>query len=296
MADPVLSEPRLPPELECIIFEIAALSHPAAIPKLMLIAGRVKHWVEPLLYSVVFLPFDRRKRSDRRVYGFPNVPVDILLTAIENKPPVLLESAVRHLFLDTTSSDLLPSAVNTILAACHHVTNLFVRPEPPTDLSMLGRLLCLQRLAIDISEYFPGTIDLAVFRDITHLDILDSRPRIHDIWTALTPLPRLTHISFNTLSFQTISPSMMRANTQLHCIVLLWRLEDSTMMSLRPHSEDARFVCIDQNNWREDWLRGAHTGEDYWALADAFIAAKHQGKVEQSRFSIRDLDDSWRTR
>ncbi|KAJ6543046.1 hypothetical protein B0H19DRAFT_1172653 [Mycena capillaripes] len=71
MADPVFSEPRLPPELEVLIFETAALSHPAAIPKLMLIAHRVKHWVEPLLYTVVFLPLDRRKRSDGGCAGFP---------------------------------------------------------------------------------------------------------------------------------------------------------------------------------------------------------------------------------
>ncbi|KAJ6543043.1 hypothetical protein B0H19DRAFT_313538 [Mycena capillaripes] len=294
MADPVFSEPRLPPEIEGLIFEIAALSHPASIPKLMLIAQRVKHWVEPLLYNVVYLPFDWRRRSER-VCGFPHVPIDIFLAAIEDKSPAFFESAVRNLFLDTTANDLPQSAVSTILVACPHVTNLFARPEPPTDLSVLGRLSCLRRLAIDISEYFPGSIDLTVFGNLTHMDVLDSKPKMQDIWMALAALPQLTHISFNSLLFRKLGPSTMRANTQLQCIVLWWRLHDYLLDSLRPYSEDARFVWIEQQDWREDWLRGAHTGKDYWALADAFIAAKHQGKVDQSRFSICDLDDSWRT-
>jgi hypothetical protein len=36
--------PALPPELERLIFEIYALAHPRSIPKLMLVAQRVKEW------------------------------------------------------------------------------------------------------------------------------------------------------------------------------------------------------------------------------------------------------------
>jgi hypothetical protein len=42
-------------------------------------------------------------------------------------------------------------------------------------------------------------------------------------------------------------------------------------------------VCIQQDkDFRVDWLRGVHSGEDYWALADAFIAAKRAGRVERT--------------
>ncbi|KAJ7887124.1 hypothetical protein B0H14DRAFT_2696630 [Mycena olivaceomarginata] len=47
--------PKLPPELECTIFEIAALARPKMIPSLILVAHRVKHWVEPLLYRVIMV-------------------------------------------------------------------------------------------------------------------------------------------------------------------------------------------------------------------------------------------------
>jgi hypothetical protein len=36
--------PILPPELEREIFEICAISRPASIPNLMLVAQRVKEW------------------------------------------------------------------------------------------------------------------------------------------------------------------------------------------------------------------------------------------------------------
>ncbi|KAJ6571193.1 hypothetical protein B0H19DRAFT_1372372 [Mycena capillaripes] len=48
-------EPRLLPELEREIFEIAAVSRPMSISTLMLIAGRISDWVEPPLYRVVII-------------------------------------------------------------------------------------------------------------------------------------------------------------------------------------------------------------------------------------------------
>jgi hypothetical protein len=38
------ADPRLPYELERVIFEIAAVSRPTSIPNLMLTAWRVKDW------------------------------------------------------------------------------------------------------------------------------------------------------------------------------------------------------------------------------------------------------------
>ncbi|KAJ6534252.1 hypothetical protein B0H19DRAFT_1185616 [Mycena capillaripes] len=76
-----LSDPRLPPELECRIFEAVALAHPTKIPQLMLVAWRVKEWVEPLLYHVIFLT-DVSRVTYWQSQGFPIVPPDILLAAI----------------------------------------------------------------------------------------------------------------------------------------------------------------------------------------------------------------------
>lgn len=94
------SEPRLPVELEHIILELLVLTHRKEIPRLMLVAWRVKILlyiflvqililvsilrVEPLLYRVIFIarpPF-------RETGGFP--PVDSILAAIAKKALIVL--------------------------------------------------------------------------------------------------------------------------------------------------------------------------------------------------------------
>ncbi|KAF7317625.1 hypothetical protein MKEN_00849900 [Mycena kentingensis (nom. inval.)] len=44
------SDPHLPRELERAIFELAALRRPRSIPVLMLVAWRVKEWLDPVLF------------------------------------------------------------------------------------------------------------------------------------------------------------------------------------------------------------------------------------------------------
>ncbi|KAJ7111094.1 hypothetical protein C8R44DRAFT_883532 [Mycena epipterygia] len=48
-------DPRFAPQLEQIILEFCAADRPAGIPRLMLIAQRVKEWVEAALYRVICL-------------------------------------------------------------------------------------------------------------------------------------------------------------------------------------------------------------------------------------------------
>jgi hypothetical protein len=39
-----MGDPKLPPEIERVIFESVAFSHPVRIPNLMQVAWRVKDW------------------------------------------------------------------------------------------------------------------------------------------------------------------------------------------------------------------------------------------------------------
>ncbi|KAH8829203.1 hypothetical protein DL96DRAFT_1708356 [Flagelloscypha sp. PMI_526] len=50
-----MDEPRLPDELEELIFKILAWSHRPSAPTLILVARHVKHWIQPILYSQIFL-------------------------------------------------------------------------------------------------------------------------------------------------------------------------------------------------------------------------------------------------
>ncbi|KAJ7321089.1 hypothetical protein DFH08DRAFT_889920 [Mycena albidolilacea] len=126
--EPPPSNPRVPADMEREIFEIAALARPTAIPILMLVAKRVKDWVEPLLYRVlvIFIYYRQEMR------GFPVITPEILQRVVATQPPQFLQNHVKHLFL----KDLRSSELETILAACSGVTNLY---SYPAHLGCVGR-------------------------------------------------------------------------------------------------------------------------------------------------------------
>ncbi|KAJ6505163.1 hypothetical protein C8R45DRAFT_545381 [Mycena sanguinolenta] len=111
------SDPRLPPELERRICEIAAVACPIRIPTLMLVARRVRFWVEPLLYRVVFLK-DSTTGQLLRDLNLPAFTAD----ALEQRPPNSFRH-VRHLFID---DDVVKRpTLKSWLLACTGVTNLY---------------------------------------------------------------------------------------------------------------------------------------------------------------------------
>jgi len=301
---PSSSDPKVPPELERLIFEIAALSYPTNIPKFMLIAVRVKHWIEPLLYRVGFLSFFGPDPKPN-VYGVPTCTVHFFLQRIANKPPSFFQSAVKHLFVDYVPASVSISTVNAILAACPRVTDLFVYNRSPT-VEVLAGLKSMRRLAIPVDVFFgQAAIDFTalLFRNITHLYLRGaaSNPDMHLVWIGLSSVSHLTHVAFDTTSITHLTPTLMKENTHLRYIVhLSWGVggDNDDIELFRPLSDDARFVCIEQMvDGRLHWLRGADAakGDDYWALAEAFIAAKLAGKVDRSCYFISDKDQSWRT-
>ncbi|KAJ7652668.1 hypothetical protein DFH06DRAFT_922916, partial [Mycena polygramma] len=194
--------PRLPPELECTIFEIAALSYPNGIPQLMLIAQRVRHWqVDPLLYRMVFLSPGSltTQLPPRQIEGFPLIPRDHLLQSIVEKQPSFFSAAVKHIYLDDPAVTL----PLEFLAACSRLPNLFVswREASLQFVPILNRLECLRRLTIDLESLFEfSPIDFAqpFLRNVTHLELLDSY-ELSGHPTGLALLPHLTHIAFNDM-------------------------------------------------------------------------------------------------
>ncbi|KAF7369641.1 hypothetical protein MVEN_00295100 [Mycena venus] len=284
-----LDLPRLPPELERTIFEVAALLRPKDIPALLRVAWRVKHWIEPLLFRIIFVSSSPVCETE----GFLAVPLDILLNKIPPESGSFFESSVHHIFVDLDQEQKI-SILDTILAASPRVTNLFILDDlTPQQLPSLGRLDGFLCFTIDLSPLFaPTAIDFgaSLFRNLTHLELLDGS---HDLPSDITVIPKLTHIAFNISSGIASLHARIQPNTQLRCIVFLQTTQPLAETS--PVSDDVRFLCIRQTNFRVDWLRGATTGVDYWTLADAFIAAKQAGRVDRFQYCISDTDrdPSW---
>ncbi|KAF7341852.1 hypothetical protein MSAN_02040700 [Mycena sanguinolenta] len=87
------------------------------IPNLMLVASRVKHWVEPLLYRVLILSSGSSYLA-REIYGFPIITISALLRLIAAKSHSP-QNAVKIL----VSAMVFDIEMEPILAACSNVSD-----------------------------------------------------------------------------------------------------------------------------------------------------------------------------
>ncbi|KAJ7896523.1 hypothetical protein B0H13DRAFT_1885138 [Mycena leptocephala] len=282
----------LPPELEQKIFEMAAVSRPTEIPGLILVACRVKEWVEPLLYHVIFLCSALASREQHsRTLGLPTL--NDALPQIITERPAFLQRAVGHLFLGYS---IHPSAVESWLTACTGITNLFAQLTSAPYMHALSALRGVQYLTVDVRAIFEHAATVAphssFLAHVTHLELLElvhlSSEDTDRICSHLALIPDLTHVAFNTRLFDNVSHTGLHADARLKCIAFL-SARRHALKETSPLLHDSRFVWIQQDSdYRLDWLRGAVTGEDYWAIADAFIAARRLGEVDRSRYCISD--------
>ncbi|KAJ7724766.1 hypothetical protein B0H16DRAFT_1333252 [Mycena metata] len=275
-------EPKFPLDLERSIFEIATFDDPSTIPNLMLVAWRVKAWIEPQLYHMV-------SSTHPRSAHLPVAPFHILSRDLDYKCPSVFRG-VKHLFLYTSKDTL---NVDTVLAACASLTDLFLYIPLRGNIPTLASMPSLRRLVIQPRTFLAFDRDHPIFRTLTHLELLEisASAEAEEACTKLRLMPKLTHLALNSIEiYHALSPSL-EAFDHLRCIVLL-SSEERREMGVdevpAPLAEDERFVWIGQmqTDSYADWLRSAHTGETYWAVADTFIAARRAGKIDRKWLSV----------
>ncbi|KAJ6484809.1 hypothetical protein C8R45DRAFT_1214763, partial [Mycena sanguinolenta] len=234
----------------------------------MLVARRIKYWVEPYLYRVVFLRDRHDSRWQDNVTSYLGLPT-FFPDALEQRTERWFHHT-RHLFIGgTLEGEIKPE---TWLLACPNITNLHAQFLCTSErLSCLSGFTGIQYLTIDVRALSDTTVPFPLFSAVTHLELLDmSTSTVGRVCQNIALIPCLTHIALNRTLDSTLSHAMLCANAQLQCIVFL-----STQTSLHdsPLLDDWRFVCIDENvRYYVDWLRGAISGDDYWVLADNFLA------------------------
>ncbi|KAJ6465313.1 hypothetical protein C8R45DRAFT_494473 [Mycena sanguinolenta] len=280
-----VGDPRLPPELERGIFEIAALARPNWIPVLMLVARRVKCWVEPFLYRVVFLQ-SVIMPEELHDLGLPNFAMDELDQRFHN-----CLRHVRYLLVDSEAE-----RKNWPLASCTGVTNLFAHFRcTPDILTSISGFTDITYLTIDVRTLCGTAVPFPLFLTVTHLELLDfyaQSGEVDSVCLNISLIPCLTHMALNMSLDTLLSHAALCAITQLQCIVFL--STDEASLNGSPLLDDSRFVYIKEGlPYDTDWLNGAVFGEDYWSFADAFLAARRAGTIHRSRYRIvngKDLD------
>ncbi|KAK7062034.1 hypothetical protein R3P38DRAFT_684916 [Favolaschia claudopus] len=270
----------LPPELEREIFEICALSQPRAIITLLLVAQRVKYWIEPLLYRTMALEYPIKARR--------NFTSDFVLSSIRTKSSIFLQQSIRHLAFCRTNDDF-DAKADIILAACPRVENLLILDLPYKRVQCIAHL-SLTRLYAPceaLLRTLPPTH--AFFSRLTHFAVFWGLYEMSEgeICAALAALPQLSHLSFSHPHFIRICPTLLAMCNSLRVLVsLLWdvplgRRGDEL-------ARDGRFVMMKLKGAApiEDWYKGAECGEDYWSRAEVFIARRRAGQIDALQYNI----------
>ncbi|KAJ7487384.1 hypothetical protein B0H11DRAFT_1117736 [Mycena galericulata] len=274
------ADPNLPAELERLVFETAAYSNPQSMPGLLLVARRVKIWIEPLLYRGLYFSWKARKAREPGSQS----PMAAIFDLFDAKPASFFHDNVRSLcFRDFHPTEVIAE----VLCACDATVNLtfFDLMGGPALLPILATLP-LQRLSACLVHLFPDWIDFAhpLFAQITHLDILDWDDRGWDFYSGLAELPHLTHLcfSYNRYVPDDVCRGALRYCPSLEVLAIVRSsLEGCSDRALfGPLAEptdlrtDARFVVVVVEDDLNDWKKGTLGGKDYWAVADAMVAER----------------------
>ncbi|KAK6978006.1 hypothetical protein R3P38DRAFT_3120417 [Favolaschia claudopus] len=297
---------RLPLELERVVFEFAARQQRSDIPRFLRVAWRVKHWCV-ILRLIISIPSIATFSGSNRFYivpcsslhtirtnspppvcALPRFRIELLLRFIATKPPSFFDS-VRRIYLNLDILQHVELFHFIVLTACPQIEELYLMDMhlSPAYQPRLCELRSLRRFAGVPGRLFrPKPIDYGspFFRNLTHLEFLDyhdfaNRPYIGE---ELAQAPCLTHVAF----------LVTYGIPDLHACCILFRTPISHPLPIQPFVPDHRMVCVTHDHLELRWFRSAIYGEDYWAAADEFIAAKRAGKINPSLYHIPLEDDT----
>ncbi|KAJ7847428.1 hypothetical protein B0H13DRAFT_1730318 [Mycena leptocephala] len=254
----------LPTELEREIFEIAAFFNPDSMPVLLLVARRVKIWIEPLLYQIITI-YDPSLvtpsvLTPNRVFRYSITGFHRLMG---RKPTSFFHDYVRHIQLFISDME----EITKILSICDATMNLALyAPELPALLPPPLSSLPLQRLSVSAEKLFPGTtardFSHPFFSQITHLFLLDSdRDGDWGTWSTLAQMPRLTYISFYS---SRMANSVCRGALE-HCkaleVLAIWCSNQTKLETNIPRraelAYDLRFVMVVVEGVENSWQIGS---------------------------------------
>jgi len=284
--------PVLPIELEREIFEIAARSYPQSIPKLMLVAWRVRTWVEPLLYrTIIFSPSRGDHYDAKLVKGDPLHSRDTLFLILKSKPPSFFRHVPLNLFLPIRELD----DATLILSHCLGIENLWLN-APFKVLPHLFPLVAdlpLKRFHSHLGPLFGSAaqIDFShqFFAQITHLGLYDYAVggRVdHEVWSKLSLIPHLTHLSFDPI-FVGVCLTLLRTCPSLRVLVAIGLGSDIDHHPDRDAlANDPRFVVMNSKWVARDWQIGTRTGGDHWSRAEDFIVKRKSGEVDIRQYRL----------
>ncbi|KAF9482284.1 hypothetical protein BDN70DRAFT_991218 [Pholiota conissans] len=177
---------NLPVELQREIFVVAARSERGSALRLVLVARRIKQWVQSYIYDLVTLGSDDTK---------------LFLRTMNSVPPEFFAAKVRKLCLSVSVS---AGNAERILKVCTGVVDLafwvdYMRAFPKQSVAPFLSPLPLRRLSIELNHFislFTDPKSLPKWCDaLTHLDLILWKHHSSPIIPHLDKLLALTHLA-----------------------------------------------------------------------------------------------------
>ncbi|KAF8839327.1 hypothetical protein BDN67DRAFT_970167, partial [Paxillus ammoniavirescens] len=245
--------PVLPLELEREIFLLAAQAYRGVSTRLMLVASRVKTWIEVFVYKTVVL------RGRGHAFQF--------LYALSNRPPDFAHSHVKSLCI---RPQIPLSLTIQLLTLCSGLETLALwthsQPENPAEITNILTSLPLTSLSINLHAITTNLTcyprhalqNHPVFVNLTHLDIVN--PWV--VWTTslgIEHLPRLTHLAFRFWSRGSVNGALSRILGESPRLQVLVLLADSVVVpGARTYLDcedirDIRVVVIEHIRDADEW-------------------------------------------
>ncbi|KAJ7150449.1 hypothetical protein C8R43DRAFT_1127927 [Mycena crocata] len=279
-------DPHLPVELERGIFELAAETHLPGCAGLLLVAQRVKIWIEPILYRTLLVceTADGKSRP-------PWITPRTLLELLHSRPATFFHDHVRNMFCTGTTK----SVSEVILRKCSGTHNLYFLDDTfPTHLPLLAAM-APQRLYVScLSTLFSSArVDFhhPLFMRVTHfeanlLDFIYDEP-----WAGLGALPCLTHLAVSDVTTPVQIKDALTHCKSLVLLVVLYNGDDPVDAELAAlFAHEPRFVQLAVYSDMENWKVGALGGEDHWSRAEAIVRGRQLRKIDETmNDSSRDI-------
>ncbi|KAH9985247.1 hypothetical protein BJV77DRAFT_1033317 [Russula vinacea] len=272
----ITGPPRLPPEIEVQIFEDCARNNRETCLELILVARRVRVWIEPILYEIVILDnYGRRSQASSLTY---KPSFELFMANIDSKPPEFYSKHVKNLWISTADD---PSAFERILSVCSGVENLLLFSHrrsinlpfiPFLEIPNAGSHL--RRLTCKLETLFPPWSTMQNFQHpffakLTHLHLYDEE----EDWPAYVGfenLLSLTHLAFACCGPEELATVMPKLPAIEYVAICYHKMDECVpAVSRRVPVEvyGIKVVWIDGLSIN-DWEGGATGRADFWDLVE----------------------------
>ena len=288
-------DPYLPPELERLIFELAARDmSPKGSTTLLLVAKRVHNWWVCILLRHYFQT-DMNELEIRRIR-----PLIFRVFNQMAKPPFPdLKNSPR--LLETTGhlAERLLVGYNptqhyleTLLSFCPNLVDLATWVFRIKSIFPILDKLPLRRLSANFDDLtYEDFLARPFFVNLTHLEIFTFIGKTWDKkFEALVHLPNLTHLSIGFPVDDDVIPQLLRYCRLLRILIIAppspsQYLERRGTKKLLAEINDHRLVLLQIPPFPaliQDWVKGAHGGIDCWAFSELVSLAQSRASFPSS--------------